>query len=365
MKSLLLVLSASFATCFPSGSRPSERPLALDQVLGLTNLTQVDFDLGGASASAGGVDTLSRRAVQGPHMGRDFPDPSLIFGEGSWKAYGTSSSGKGIPVATSADGQTWTFSDQDALPTPGAWVDAGDRGLWAPDVNKNDDGTYVMYYTGKKSGGGSHCIGVATAAVAAGPFVALDEPLICDDAGGGVIDPAGYDDGVDRWILWKVDGNSLGGASSCTGGPRSGGYTPTPIKIQRMARDAMTLLDSPKTILDNEGASNDGVVEAPTLYKVRDDLFVLFYSAHCYSSDDYDLEYAWSSTIDGAYGDRGVLLRTVDNRGIFGPGHMDIDPNGSNVVFHGRTAANEGGGGTRYMYSAQLTIDGKAITAGP
>lgn len=39
---------------------------------------------------------------------------------------------------------------------------------------------------------------------------------------------------------------------------------------------------------------------------------------------------------------------------------MDIDPNGSNVVFHGRTAANQGGG-TRYMYSAQLTIDGKAI----
>lgn len=241
-------------------------------MLGLTNLTLVDLGLSGAVAGAD-VGAVSSRAIQGPHMDRDFPDPSLIFGEGSWKAYGTSSSGKGIPVATSPDGKSWTFSDQDALPTPGAWVDANDRGLWAPDVNKNDDGTYVMYYTGKKSGG-SHCIGVATSATAAGPFTASDEPLICDDAGGGVIDPAGYDDGVDRWILWKVDGNSLGGATTCTGGPRSGDYKPTPIKIQRMARDAITLLDSPKTILDNEGASNDGVVEAPTLYKVRDDLFV-------------------------------------------------------------------------------------------
>lgn len=39
---------------------------------------------------------------------------------------------------------------------------------------------------------------------------------------------------------------------------------------------------------------------------------------------------------------------------------MDIDPNGSNIVFHGRTVANSGGS-ARYMYSAQLTIDGQAI----
>ena len=87
---------------------------------------------------------------------------------------------------------------------------------------------------------------------------------------------------------------------------------------------------------------------------------VLFYSAHCYSSDDYDIEYAWSNTIDGSYGDRGILIRTVDNRGIYGPGHMDIDPNGSNIVFHGRIAPNQGNA-PRYMYSAQLAIDGKSI----
>lgn len=39
---------------------------------------------------------------------------------------------------------------------------------------------------------------------------------------------------------------------------------------------------------------------------------------------------------------------------------MDIDPNGSFIVFHGRTAPNQGNA-PRYMYSAQLSIDGKTI----
>ena len=56
-----------------------------------------------------------------------------------------------------------------------------------------------------------------TSATALGPFTPQAQPLICNDAGGGVIDASGYDDGVNRWILWKVDGNSLGGATTCQG----------------------------------------------------------------------------------------------------------------------------------------------------
>ena len=181
-----------------------------------------------------------------------------------------------------------------------------------------------------------------------------------DSAGGGVIDASGYDDGTNRWILWKVDGNNLGGATTCQAGTPSGSYESTPIRIQRMARDAITLLDSPATILDNEGASNDGVVEAPSLYMIGAGNYVLFYSAHCYSSDDYDVEYAFSSTINGAYTNRGILIRTADNRGIYGPGGLDIDPNGFNVLFHGRTVANDGSG-IRELYSATLAINGQSI----
>lgn len=216
-----------------------------------------------------------------------------------------------------------------------------------------------MYYTAHQAGG-SHCIGAASAAKAVGPYTPQTTPLICDAAGGGAIDPSGYDDGTNRWVTWKVDGNSLGGASSCNTGNHQGSYKSTPIRIQRVTRDGLSLVGSAKTIMDNEGKSNDGVVEAPVLHKVSANLFVLFYSAHCYTTDDYDIEYAWSSTIDGSYSDRGILLRTADNTGVYAPGGLDLDVNGKNVVFHGRSQPNGAGG--RDLYSAELTINGKTIS---
>ncbi|KAI0508797.1 glycoside hydrolase family 43 protein [Xylaria bambusicola] len=346
MKSILIALSAQLAAGLPATNQADARNEALP-VLGLANITRI------------GTPDIRGRSLYGPALNVNFPDPSIIYGDGSWKGYATSSNGKHIPVATSPDTISWTLTGNDALPDPGSWVDANDRGIWAPDVQKNDAGTYVMYYTARKAGG-THCIGAATSASAIGPFTPQAAPLICNDAGGGVIDASGYDDGVDRWIVWKVDGNSLGGATTCTGGPKGPNYTPTPIQIQRMARDALTLLDSPTTILDNEGASNNGVVEAPALYKIANGNYVLFYSAHCYSSDDYDIEYAFSSTINGQYTNRGILLRSVDNKGIWGPGGLDLDPNGRTVLFHGRVNPNQGNG-ARVLYGADITINGQSI----
>ncbi|KAI0404641.1 glycoside hydrolase family 43 protein [Xylaria palmicola] len=351
MKGFLLALSAPLAAGLPAKTQPNHLPQVRDggfPTLGLANITKL------------GVSEIEGRSLAGPFLGANFPDPSIIWGDGSWKAYGTSSNGKRVPVATSSDTFSWSLTSNDALPDPGSWVDGNDKSIWAPDVQKNDAGTYVMYYTARKSGS-THCIGAATAATALGPFKPQSAPLICNDGDGGVIDASGYDDGADRWIVWKVDGNNLGGATTCQGGTPSGAYKSTPIMIQRMARDALTLLDSPRKILDNEGASNDGVVEAPALYKIGDGNYVLFYSAHCYSSDDYDIEYAFSSTIDGAYTNRGILLRSADNKGIWGPGGLDLDPNGSSVVFHGRLKANNGGG-ARELYSASLTINGRSIS---
>ncbi|RYC61857.1 hypothetical protein CHU98_g4362 [Xylaria longipes] len=342
MKGLLLALGAQLAAGLPTANNNAF------PTLGLTNITRIE------------MSDINGRSLSGPVLGVDFPDPSIIYGDGSWKAYATSSNGKYIPTATSADTLSWALTGGDALPNPGSWVDANDRGIWAPDVQKNDAGTYVMYYTARRSGG-AHCIGVATSATALGPFTPQAQPFICNDAGGGTIDASGYDDGVDRWILWKVDGSTLGGATTCQAAAPSGSYFSTAIMIQRMARDALTLLDSPSTILDNLGANNDGIVEAPSLYKIGDGNYILFYSAHCYSSDDYDIEYAFSSTINGAYTNRGILLRSADNKGIWGPGGLDIDPNGSSAVFHGRLNANQGNA-ARVLYSASLTINGQSAS---
>ncbi|KAI2628427.1 glycoside hydrolase family 43 protein [Xylaria nigripes] len=337
--SLLLVSTARLVVGLPAKGE-------YFPTIGLTNITRL-----GRTDSNG----IGGRSLSGPALGVDFPDPSIIYGDGSWKAYATSSNNKRVPIATSSDAASWSLTSHDALPDPGPWVDPMDKSIWAPDVQINDAGTYVMYYTAHQNGG-THCIGAATSSTAVGPYKPQRQPIICDQANGGVIDASGYDDGVDRWIVWKVDGNNLGGATTCQGGIPSGSYKPTPIKIQRMARDALTLLDSPSQILDNEGRSNDGVVEAPVLYKLGDGNFVLFYSAHCYSSDDYDIEYAFSNRINGAYTNRGILLRTADNKGIWAPGGLDIDPNGHSVVFHGRL--QPGGEGARELFSAEISFSG-------
>lgn len=141
-----------------------------------------------------------------------------------------------------------------------------------------------MYYTAPQKGG-RHCIGVATSRSPTGPFSPQDAPLACNDAGGGLIDAAGYDDGTNRWVLWKVDGSALGGATNCIGGGTSDVYISTAIQIQRMERDAVKPAGVPKTIFDNNGAGDDGIVEAPSLARAGDG-FVLFYSSNCYASDN-------------------------------------------------------------------------------
>lgn len=127
--------------------------------------------------------------------------------------------------------------------------------------------------SGKRKGA-RRCAGVATADHPQGPFNVTDEPFICDDEGGGIIDPVQFNDGKNRWIIWKVDGNSLGGKTTCTDGHRSGEYKPTPIRIQRVSRDGMTLEGDPKTILNHNGEADDGLIEGPAMWKRRPGSYV-------------------------------------------------------------------------------------------
>ena len=54
---------------------------------------------------------IDRRAVAGPVIDQDFPDPGILRNgaDGLWYAYSTSSGGKNIPVAKSTDFNSWTI----------------------------------------------------------------------------------------------------------------------------------------------------------------------------------------------------------------------------------------------------------------
>ena len=64
MLPLVLLAAASLVAAAPS-TKKSSRP-----VIGLTNVTKIDLG-------------DSKRSLSGPQMGVDFPDPSLIWGDGS------------------------------------------------------------------------------------------------------------------------------------------------------------------------------------------------------------------------------------------------------------------------------------------
>ena len=96
-----------------------------------------------------------------------------------------------------------------------------------------------------------HCIGVATASNAAGPFKPLSKPLICDLKNGGVIDASGFEaPGGGLYITWKVDGNSV--------------RKSTPIKIQHVGSNGYDLKGDPWTLVSN-GSNDGGLTEAPSL----------------------------------------------------------------------------------------------------
>ena len=75
-------------------------------------------------------------------------------------------------------------------------------------------------------------------------------PLINSTGKGGAIDASGFKDADGtRYMLYKVDGNSVGNGGSC--GNTVEPIISTPIMIQRVDSDWTTLLDSPVQILDH------------------------------------------------------------------------------------------------------------------
>ena len=81
-----------------------------------------------------------KRAVNGPVIDTDFPDPSVIKVGDTWYAFGSQSvydnKNIHIQIATSTDFATWTLSQgADALPNVPSWA-IDDGNVWAPDVNQ-------------------------------------------------------------------------------------------------------------------------------------------------------------------------------------------------------------------------------------
>jgi beta-xylosidase len=195
---------------------------------------------------------------------------------------------------------------------------------------------------------GKHCIGVATSDSPTGPFQPTsDDPWVCDLDAGGNIDPAQFTDtDLTKWVVYKVDGNSIGSDS-------------TAIMLQQVEEDGYTKVGDAIEILNRD--DNDGpLVEAPSLAEF-DGIYYLTFSSNMYNTDLYDTSWATADSVTGPYtkitAPDAPLLVTGD-RGLTAPGGADMIPNGlaNYIVWH----ANCDSG--RCMYVSTFTTQDGIIT---
>lgn len=308
-----------------------------------------------------------------PVLNIDFPDPSLIEGpDRQWYAFATASttfgSHKLVQYATAANPLgPWKYVNEDLLRgNAGAWTNQ--RDIWAPDVRKVDDGTYVMYYTAALAKNARvHCLGVATAAKVTGPWSVADKYWQCDEDRGGSIDSSGFhdDEARTRWVVYKIDGNARGNGGSC--GNSVPPIQSTPIMLQQVGGDGVTRIGDPVQILDRTDADGP-LVEAPNIVRSSDGGYVLFYSSHCFDSPEYNVLYATASAVTGPYtrASRPFLETHMFNLTSPGGGTIAVPEEGSDDVtlFHARCPSPVGGS-NRCLFASSFTETGKVVLANP
>jgi glycosyl hydrolase family 43 len=147
---------------------------------------------------------------------RHFADPGVLRIGDDYVAYGTTADRCSDPdcptywvprySATSLKNQAELRDD--AMPARPAWVDPGNRDIWAPSVARAGE-QYVMYFAATAGPGGPHagakCLGLATSASPDGEFVPSPVALWCVDGGFWALDPYPVVDGTRLFLLWRED----------------------------------------------------------------------------------------------------------------------------------------------------------------
>lgn len=163
-------------------------------------------------------------------------------------------------------------------------------------------------------------------------------------------------------------------------------YVSTAIQLQQVsASDGVTLQGNASEILDNvgmspktpppskktvqanihtnlfppnpSGASDQGIVEAPSLVK-SGSYYILFFSSGCFTQSTYTVNYATATSVTGPYTRAASPLFSTGTDGLTAPGGMDVFSDGEHMLFHAKAA-----GSVRALYNAVVRIDGGVVTA--
>lgn len=281
-------------------------------------------------ADSAGCDLAFRHTGCGglfanPVVDVDCPDPGVLQ-VGSEYFMACTSGHHGYPIRSSTDLVNWTWRGTvftDAVrPT---WA-SGD--FWAPELHQVGS-QFVVYFSARSSSTGTFAVGAAFAATVLGPYQDIGQPLVVEPAPGAIDAHHFRAPSGSHYILWKVDGNAVG--------------QQTPIKIQELAADGLSLVGLPTTILSNTLAWEGALVEGPWLIE-HGGLFYLFYSANGYASPQYAVGVARASSPLGPFEKASAPILT--SKGAWaGPGHgsVIVGPSGDWLhVYHAWQAGHVG-----------------------
>ena len=207
-----------------------------------------------------------------------------------------------------------------------------------------------MYYSASpQKKPDQHCVGAAKSRSIGGPYVPEPDAMFCDVDIGGAIDASGFTDSDgQRYVVYKVDGNSIGHGGSC--GNMVEPIVSTPIMLQAVEGDGIIKKGIEIQVLDRD--HGDGpLIEAPNIVRTEDGKYVLFFSSGCYMGSTYDISYAMADKVTGPYRKYGPLAIT-GTAGLYAPGGASMSVDGQHMLFHANQSA-----GNRPLYVAQVSID--------
>ncbi|WP_295831698.1 family 43 glycosylhydrolase [uncultured Microbacterium sp.] len=288
---------------------------------------------------ADSVWTLTAIEMKSPVLPGLYADPNIaVFGD-TYYIYATTDGtpgwgGNTFYVWTSKNLVDWTRSDKPFLTLDGAngnvpWATGN---AWAPTIIEKG-GKYYFYFSGHEPNANRKMIGVAVADSPEGPFTAETQPMITNGESvnsGQAIDPAAFrDPQTGTYYLFWGNGRPVYGELS----------------------------DDMKSIKAGTIKPITGLPDfrEGLFMNFRDGTYHLTYSIDDTGSPDYRVGYATSTSIDGPWTYRGILLQKDPSLGILGTAHSSIiNVPGTDewyIAYH--RFAIPGGGGT----NRETTID--------
>ncbi|OOB92049.1 family 43 glycosylhydrolase [Rathayibacter sp. VKM Ac-2630] len=259
---------------------------------------------GGASTTW----TMKAVEMKSPVIPGLYADPNIVAFGDTFYIYATSDGfpgwgGKTFYVWSSKNLVDWTRSAQPILTLDGQngnvpWATGN---AWAPTITEKG-GKYYFYFSGHNASLDRKTIGVAVADSPTGPFTAQPTAMITNGesvTSGQAIDPAAFTDPATgkSYLFW---GN---------GAPVYGELSDDMLSIKAGTIKRMSGLTDYR-----EGS----------FVNYRQGLYHLTYSIDDTGSENYKVGYATSTSVDGPWTYRGVLLEKNPSLGILATGHNSI-----------------------------------------